>query len=78
MAEIKALLEPQGVYYDGKTGRLYVATGGDGKLRVYEGKSLAIQETFDFGSDADNVRKDPQTDELWTFSASAIQTITSG
>ena len=36
-AEIKGLEEPQGVYYDFKTGRLYVATGGDGKLRIYDG-----------------------------------------
>jgi hypothetical protein len=28
-AEIKGLEEPQGAYYDSKTGRLYVATGGD-------------------------------------------------
>ena len=34
--EIKGLEEPQGVYYDSKTGRLYVATGGDGKLRIYD------------------------------------------
>jgi DNA-binding beta-propeller fold protein YncE len=45
-AEIKGLEEPQGVYYDSKTGRLYVATGGDGKLRIYDGKSLAVRETL--------------------------------
>src|SRR5215471_9848798 len=37
-AEIKGLKEPQGVYCDSKTGRLYVATGGDGKLRIYDDK----------------------------------------
>jgi YVTN family beta-propeller protein len=37
-AEIKGLEEPQGVYYSSKTGGLYVATGRDGKLRVYDGK----------------------------------------
>ena len=36
-AEIKGLQEPQGVYYDSTTG---VATGGDGKLRVYDGKAF--------------------------------------
>ena len=30
-AEIKGLEEPQGVYYDFRTGRLYVATGGVSK-----------------------------------------------
>jgi hypothetical protein len=64
-AEIKGLEEPQGVYYDFKTGRLYVATGGDGKLRIYDGKSLTVQETLGFGGDADNVRYDEQTGDIW-------------
>src|SRR4029077_12608722 len=34
IAEIKGLKEPQGIYYDSKTDQLYVATGGDGELRV--------------------------------------------
>jgi DNA-binding beta-propeller fold protein YncE len=65
IAEIKGLKEPQGVYYDSKTSRLYVATGGDGKLRIYDGKSLALQATLDFGDDADNVRFDRQARETW-------------
>ena len=64
-AEIKGLLEPQGVYYDSTTDRLYVATGGDGKLRVYDGKSLTPQDTAEFGADADNVRYDQETGEIW-------------
>ena len=64
-AEIKGLEEPQGVYYDFKMGRLYVATGGDGKLRIYDGKSLTVQETLGFGGDADNVRYDEQTGNIW-------------
>jgi DNA-binding beta-propeller fold protein YncE len=64
-AEIKGLKEPQGVYYDSKTDRLYVATGGDGKLRVYDGKSLVEQQTLEFGDDADNVRFDQQTGDVW-------------
>ncbi len=64
-AEIKGLEEPQGVYYSSKTGGLYVATGGDGKLRVYDGKLLTVRETLGFGSDADNVRDDEQTGDIW-------------
>ncbi|MGA8659608.1 MAG: hypothetical protein WB586_26085 [Chthoniobacterales bacterium] len=64
-AEIKGLQEPQGVYYDRTTNRLYVATGGDGKLRVYDGKSLSVQETLEFGDDADNVRHDPRSGNIW-------------
>ena len=64
-AEIKGLKEPQGVYYDGKTGRLFVATGGDGKLRIYDGKTLVGQHTLELGGDADNVRYDRQTGDIW-------------
>jgi DNA-binding beta-propeller fold protein YncE len=64
-AEIKGLLEPQGVYYDSTTGRLYVATGGDGRLRVYDGKLLTVQDTIEFGADADNVRFDQETGDIW-------------
>jgi len=64
-AEIKGLEEPQGLCYDSKSDRLYVATGGDGRLRGYDGKSLALQETLEFGDDADNVRYDGRTGEIW-------------
>ena len=64
-AEIKGLAEPQGVYYDAKSGRGYVATGGDGKLRIYDGKSLTLRETLEFGSDADNLRYDQQSGDIW-------------
>ena len=41
-AEIKGLKEPQGVYYNAKNGELYVASGGDGTLRIYDGTSLTL------------------------------------
>jgi DNA-binding beta-propeller fold protein YncE len=65
IAEIKGLKEPQGVYYDPKTDRLYVATARDGELRVYDGKSFALQGMLEFGSDADNVRYDRKTGDIW-------------
>ena len=65
IAEIKGLKEPQGVYYDPKTDRLYVATARDGELRIYDGKSFALQGTLEFGSDADNVRYDRKTGDIW-------------
>jgi hypothetical protein len=37
-AEIRGLKEPQGLYYDDATSRLYVASAGDGTLRIYEGR----------------------------------------
>jgi len=65
ISEIKGLKEPQGVLYDPERERLYVATGGDGKVRMYDGKSLGLQSTFDFGDDADNLRIDPQSGDIW-------------
>jgi hypothetical protein len=76
-AEIKGLEEPQGLYYDSKTDRLFVATGGDGKLRVYEGKSLVLQETQEFGEDADNVRYDQQTGDVWVGYGNGIAIVNS-
>src|SRR6516164_11361629 len=51
--EIKGLKEPQGLYYDEATSRLYVASAGDGTLRIYEGTGLTRQSTIEFGDDAD-------------------------
>jgi DNA-binding beta-propeller fold protein YncE len=77
-AEIKGLEEPQGLYYDSKTGRLYVATGGDGKLRAYDGKSLALQDTQELGEDADNVRYDQQSGDVWVGYGNGIAIINPG
>jgi DNA-binding beta-propeller fold protein YncE len=76
-AEIKGLEEPQGLYYDSKAGRLYVATGGDGKLRGYDGKSLALQDTQELGEDADNVRYDQQAGDVWVGYGNGIAIINS-
>ena len=42
-AEIKGLSEPQGVCYSSQNGELYVASGGDGTLRIYDGNSLNLR-----------------------------------
>jgi DNA-binding beta-propeller fold protein YncE len=63
-AEIKGLPEPQGVYYNAKNGELYVASGGDGTLRVYDGISLTLHQTLEFGDDADNVRYDVRSGQV--------------
>jgi hypothetical protein len=64
-AELTGLKEPQGVYFNELRNQLYVATGGDGKVRIYDGKSLTPQSTLDFGDDADNLRPDPKTGDVW-------------
>jgi hypothetical protein len=64
-SEITGLKEPQGLYYVDATSRLYVASAGDGTLRIYEGKDLTLRSTLEFGDDADNVRYDENTRQVW-------------
>jgi DNA-binding beta-propeller fold protein YncE len=52
------LKEPQGVGYLPSTDTLYVANGGDGSLRLFQGPNYTANGRIDFGSDADNVRVD--------------------
>jgi hypothetical protein len=42
-----------------------LAQGVRGKLRVYDGKSLMVRDTIEFGADADNVRYDQETGDIW-------------
>ena len=53
--------EPQGVAYLPARDTLFVASGGDGMLRLYGGADLAAKGAIPIGDDADNVRIDPAT-----------------
>jgi DNA-binding beta-propeller fold protein YncE len=55
---LAGLKEPQGVGYLPNTDTLYVANGGDGSLRLFQGPSYTANGRIDFGNDADNVRVD--------------------
>jgi DNA-binding beta-propeller fold protein YncE len=55
---LDGLKEPQGVGYLPSTDTLYVANGGDGSLRLFQGPSYTESGRIDFGNDADNVRVD--------------------
>jgi DNA-binding beta-propeller fold protein YncE len=55
---IRGLREPQGVSYVPEFNKIFIANGGDGSLRVYDGNSFALVTTLDFTDDADNVRYD--------------------
>ena len=63
-SEIKGLSEPQGVFYSSQNDELYVASGGDGTLRVYDGTTLKLRQTLEFGADADNVRYDGHSSQI--------------
>jgi DNA-binding beta-propeller fold protein YncE len=56
---VGGLAEPQGVFYVHEFNRLYVANGGDGALRVFDGTTFASVTVIKFEDDADNVRYDP-------------------
>ncbi|MFN7994470.1 MAG: hypothetical protein U0Q18_12765 [Bryobacteraceae bacterium] len=55
---IPGLAEPQGVYYDAGTNRIYVACAKDGAVKVFDGTGFQLLATARFSSDADNVRYD--------------------
>ena len=55
---ITDLAEPQGVFYDASTNRLFVACGLDGVTKVFDGTTFQIVATVKFPDDADNIRYD--------------------
>lgn len=62
---LKGFHEPQGVCYWAGGGRLYVANGETGKVDVFNGDTLARVQSYAFGGDADNVRLDAATKEVY-------------
>jgi YVTN family beta-propeller protein len=62
---IRGLDEPQGVCFVPELNRLYVANGGDGTLRVFDGGTFESIATLKFSGDADNVRYDPRAKLLF-------------
>jgi DNA-binding beta-propeller fold protein YncE len=61
---IRGLGHPQASLYVGEFDRLAVSAK-DGKLRFYDGKSFALLKTLDFGSDADNLRYEPDEKRIY-------------
>lgn len=55
---ITDLAEPQGVFYDTSTNRLFVACGLDGVTKIFDGTTLKVLATVKFPDDADNIRYD--------------------
>src|SRR5690349_16783693 len=46
---ISGLQEPQGVLYVSLANRLYVADGKDGTVRIFDGTSLKLLKTVEYG-----------------------------
>jgi DNA-binding beta-propeller fold protein YncE len=57
---IPELSEPQGVYYDASTNRLFVACAKDGTTKLFDGGTFQLLNTVAFSGDADNIRYDPR------------------
>ena len=64
-AQIKGLKEPQGVAYAPSNGAIYVAGGGDGTVRSFDGLSLKPLHDIKLGEDADNLRLDAARGQLF-------------
>jgi DNA-binding beta-propeller fold protein YncE len=58
---ITGLRGPQGVGYVASADALFVASGGDGTVRLFRGGDFAPVGQLQLGSDADNVRTDSET-----------------
>ena len=58
MHRISGLKEPQGIGYFKPLDVIYVASGGDGSVRIYRAEDFAPAGNIALGSDADNVRID--------------------
>src|SRR6266850_7457650 len=57
--------KPQGVLYLEKANVLFIANGGNGKLRAYDGAKLNPIMTIGSLDDADNVRYDARQDRVY-------------
>jgi len=55
---IADLAEPQGVFYEASTNRLFVACALDGTTKIFDGTTFQVLATAKFPDDADNVRYD--------------------
>jgi DNA-binding beta-propeller fold protein YncE len=55
---IADLAEPQGVFYDASTNRLFVACALDGIAKIFDGSTFQVLATAKFPDDSDNIRYD--------------------
>jgi DNA-binding beta-propeller fold protein YncE len=61
---LDGLKEPQGVAYLPPTDTVYVASAGDGSVRLFRGADYAATGQIDLGDDADNIRLDIPTNRI--------------
>jgi DNA-binding beta-propeller fold protein YncE len=61
---IPNVAQPQGCYFDASTNRLFVASRGDGTVKIFDGTTFDLLQTATFSSDADNLRYDPRSKQV--------------
>jgi len=62
---VSGLKDPQGVGYSLAADVVSVASAGDGSVRLFRGEDLSPAGVIDLGSDADNVRVDPGSGQVF-------------
>jgi DNA-binding beta-propeller fold protein YncE len=70
---IENLEEPQGVFYNPATNYLFVACGGDGVTRIFDGTTFQPIGSVKFPDDADNIRYDEHSTGIFVGYAGAKQ-----
>lgn len=65
MHSLGGFSEPQDILYLPEYNRLYVTNGSDGTLRVFEGTTFAQIAMLEFQDDADNLRYDEKTKQIY-------------
>ena len=58
MQRLAGFKEPQGVAYAADTDRLFIASGGSGKVDIRKGDDLTLISQISLGADPDNIRLD--------------------
>ena len=61
---IPDLDEPQGAFFEPSSNRLFVACGGDGTVKIFDGTTFQLLQTLKLSSDADNIRYDARGKRL--------------
>ena len=59
------LKEPQGVFFVADNGRLFVASSKDSTVKMFDGTSLKLLKTIEYGDDADNLRFDSSRQRVY-------------
>jgi hypothetical protein len=75
LRRISGFKAPQGVGYVPSVDALYVASAGDGSVRIFRGDDYAPSGRIDLGDDADNVRVDANNTVFVGYGAGALAVI---